>query len=147
MGLNMSERLRIGVFGAGHLGRIHIQQLKELPELGGGRLLRPASGEMCGDHGRVRGECLVSEPDELFAKVDVVDIVTPTLSHFALASSALIPGKHVFIEKPLTKTVAEAEDLVALATKHDRTGASGPRGAFQPRISSGPALFRGPDVH
>ncbi len=49
----------------------------------------------------------------LIAAVDVVDVVTPTLSHFDAGKKAITAGKHLFIEKPITNTVEEAEELVA----------------------------------
>lgn len=49
--------------------------------------------------------------------VDVVAIATPVATHFALAKKALLSGKHVFIEKPITKSVAEAEELIKIANK------------------------------
>lgn len=52
--------------------------------------------------------------------VELVLIATPTSSHFALAKAALEAGKHVFIEKPMTGTLAEAEELVALAKKQQK---------------------------
>lgn len=54
-------------------------------------------------------------PQELFAAVDVVDIVTPTTTHFEMAAQAIRAGKHFFIEKPITRTVEEAEELIKLA--------------------------------
>ncbi|MFM8487858.1 MAG: Gfo/Idh/MocA family protein, partial [Bacteroidota bacterium] len=53
--------------------------------------------------------------EELLGEVDAVDIVTPTPLHFALAAGALREGKHVFIEKPVTHTVEEADELLKLA--------------------------------
>jgi predicted dehydrogenase len=57
-------------------------------------------------------ECeeLVSSPD-----VDVVGVITPVSSHYKLAKMALENGKHVFVEKPFTSTVAQAEELIELA--------------------------------
>ena len=53
-------------------------------------------------------------------KIDVVAIVTPVSSHFKLAKEALLAGKHVFIEKPMTRTSQEAKELIELAHKKDR---------------------------
>jgi predicted dehydrogenase len=53
--------------------------------------------------------------DEMLPHVDAVSIVVPTTSHHAVASAALRAGKHVFIEKPFTVTLAEADELIALA--------------------------------
>ncbi len=57
---------------------------------------------------------LISSPD-----IDAVAIVTPVFTHFELAKLALQNGKHVFVEKPFTSTVAQAEELIELADKNN----------------------------
>ncbi|MCB9184149.1 MAG: Gfo/Idh/MocA family oxidoreductase [Flavobacteriales bacterium] len=115
----MSSNLRVGVLGAGHLGRIHIQQWREV------------EGAVCvgfhDPHPEKRaaieqefGARPFTSAEELMEQVDAIDIVTPTLSHHALAEAALARGLHVFIEKPVTHTVAEAEHLMELAVKAGR---------------------------
>jgi predicted dehydrogenase len=107
--------LKIGVFGAGHLGKIHIRQLKELSayfELVGFYDPSDVASEL------VRNEFGIRRLDsvkELLECVDCVDIVTPTVSHFEIASVALRASKHVFIEKPVTETVEESKVLLQLA--------------------------------
>lgn len=108
---------RIGVIGAGHLGKIHIKLLKQIPEF-----------HLVGFFDRdkkVREEVNVAfdipafdDLSSLIEKVDAVDIVVPTLAHFEVASFAFRHGKHVFIEKPLTHTVREGEALLALQQEH-----------------------------
>ena len=105
--------LKIGVIGAGHLGKIHIRLLREIPtaELVGFHDHHPGIAE------QVSGEYGIkyySSAEELIADCDAIDIVTPTISHFELASLALSRNKHVFIEKPITTNVAEAEMLVKM---------------------------------
>ena len=106
--------LKIGILGAGHLGKIHINCIKQLPvyELVGfydqdENTANKVSLDMDVKH--------FSSIDELVDAVDVVDIVTPTISHFDCASLALNKGKHVFIEKPIVATVDEANRLIKLA--------------------------------
>lgn len=106
--------IKIGLFGAGHLGKIHMKLLQEIEafELVG----------VCDRDEKVRaqvsaeyGVATFAEPAELLAAVDAIDIVVPTLSHADLASQALEAGKHVFIEKPVTHTVPEANALLRLS--------------------------------
>lgn len=110
--------LKIGVLGTGHLGKIHlkcIQLAQETYELVG--FFDPddkTAQQIAETFGIKRFEHL----NELLEAVDVVDIVTPTTTHFALASQAIRAGKHIFIEKPLTRTIEEAEALVALSHQH-----------------------------
>src|SRR6266480_7374865 len=58
--------------------------------------------------------------DVFYSDVDGVVIATPVRTHYQLAKEALLHGKHVLVEKPLTTSVAEAEELIALAEKNDR---------------------------
>ena len=106
--------LKIGVLGAGHLGKIHINCIKQLPvyEFIGFYDQDNSTAKKVAEDLQVR--CFLSV-EELIDSVDVVDIVTPTISHFECASLALKKGKHVFIEKPIVATVDEAGRLIELA--------------------------------
>ncbi len=110
----MGKRLRIGVLGAGHLGRIHIQQALEVADLEviGTYDPHPEKREAIGAE---FGVAVFDSMEALIAASDVVDVVTPTLAHHACAKAALQAGKHVFIEKPLTHTLDEGRELVELA--------------------------------
>ncbi len=110
--------LRIGVFGAGHFGRFHAIKLR-------GAARAKLAGLHDPDQARatlVAGEvgCPAVEPDELLACCDAVIIATPTVHHARLAELALRAGKHVFVEKPITATLAEADALIALAAAERR---------------------------
>ena len=74
--------------------------------------------------------------NKLIDSVDVVDIVTPTLSHFECAKEAIENGKHVFIEKPITKTVKEAETIIQLTKKHRVKGQVGHVERFNPAFTA-----------
>lgn len=106
--------LKIGVIGAGHLGKIHIRLLKEIDlfELVGFFDLDEENRKKVEQDFGVKA---FVDMDELISAVDVVDIVTPTLAHFDCASKALKLSKHVFIEKPITNTVEEAKQLIYLS--------------------------------
>lgn len=106
--------LKIGVLGAGHLGKIHIKLIKEISgyELIG--FYDPddkKSTEVEKEFGIKR----LNSIDDIIEQCDVVDVVTPTLSHYECASLALRSSKHVFIEKPVTNTLDEAKSLMELA--------------------------------
>ncbi len=106
--------LKIAVIGAGHLGKIHLKCIQDIPDY-----------ELVGFYDkdsenakRVEADLNVKffeNLDELISQVDVVDIVTPTIAHFDVASAAIRKGKHVFIEKPVTATPEEGKKLLALA--------------------------------
>jgi predicted dehydrogenase len=107
------NKLKLGILGAGHLGKFHIQQALEIDkyELIGIYDPNPAKAEEAVKKFNVKA---FDTMEELIDNVDVVDVVTPTLSHFECASKALRKFKHVFIEKPITNTLEEAQTLINL---------------------------------
>jgi len=112
------KKLKIGLFGAGHLGKIHLKCIlaTEHWELVG--FYDPDEKNAASAIAQY-GVRRFSSPAALLREVDAVDIVTPTPTHYRLAAQAMRAGKHVFIEKPVTATVAEGRRLLKLA---DETG-------------------------
>ena len=104
----INDMLKIGVIGVGHLGKIHIKCIREIPEY-----------QLVGFYDKVSENALAVRKEfgirsfdsmqELVKMVDVIDIVTPTLAHFEIAAYALKRFKHVFIEKPIVATAEEAQ--------------------------------------
>ena len=78
--------------------------------------------------------------EALICAVDVVDIVTPTSSHYGYAIQALSKSKHLFIEKPVTNTVAEAEELIRLAREAGVKVQVGHVGTIQSGLHYSPAF-------
>lgn len=111
----ISSMLKIGVLGAGHLGKIHIKQIQSLPQVYQLVGFYDQNPETAAIVEAEFGAKSYASMDELIHAVDVVDVVTPTLYHFECASKALRASKHVFIEKPLANTMQEAKDLIQLA--------------------------------
>lgn len=106
--------LKIGVLGAGHLGKIHIGILKNIPAYSLVGFYDP-DAEKAALVSKEYGIPAFGTIDTLLDAVDVIDIVTPTTYHYDCAMMAIAKGKHFFVEKPLTHTVAEAEALVKRA--------------------------------
>lgn len=109
--------LRIGVVGAGHLGKIHIRLIRELAEI---YMLTGFFDPDPEVRAAVSLEYKVKAYDTLNAlieDVEVVDVVTPTIFHHETAISALKKFKHVFIEKPVTETLDQARNLLLLETE------------------------------
>ena len=135
--------LKIGVLGAGHLGKIHIKCIKEIK-----------SYEFLGffDPDKEISKAVEKEfaiksfasIDELIDAVDAVDIVTPTVSHFECASAALRKSKHVFIEKPLTTSLNEAKSLIALAKEANVKVQVGHVERFNPAFLAALPYFNNP---
>ncbi len=125
--------VKIAVFGVGHLGRWHVQQLKTIP---GAQLV----GIFDIDEARARQVSeefnipFFDDHRELLKLVDAVSIVTPTTTHFRYAKEALKAGKHLFIEKPITETVEEGEEITRLAEEKNLVLQVGHIERFNPAI-------------
>jgi len=110
--------LKIGVFGVGHLGKIHLKCIRELTnmyDLVGFYDPNDVVAKKVADEFQIKA---FDTPESLLQAIDVADIVAPTPAHYGLAELAIQQNKHVFIEKPLTHTLAEAEQLIVLQKKH-----------------------------
>lgn len=110
--------LKIGVLGVGHLGKIHvkcIQLANQAYDLVG---FYDPNDQAAEKAAATYGVKRFTDLDELIDAVDVVDIVTPTVTHFDMASRVIKKGKHVFIEKPITQTPREAEELLNLSSEY-----------------------------
>ncbi|MEZ5014317.1 MAG: Gfo/Idh/MocA family oxidoreductase [Chitinophagales bacterium] len=106
--------VRIGVLGAGHLGKIHLKLIREIPEFELTGFYDPddaAARHVMDTYGIHRFPSVAA----CIEASDAVDIVTPTLSHFECAKAALKKARHIFIEKPLAHTVHEAKQIMQLA--------------------------------
>lgn len=110
----MAKKIRIGVFGVGHLGKIHVKLLKEIAgyEIVG---FYDPDDKNSDKASKDFGVTQYASPQALIKACDAIDIVSPTGTHFQIAKTAVKEGKHIFVEKPMTATLREAKELVALA--------------------------------
>ena len=136
--------LKIGVLGAGHLGKIHIRLLLELKDEFEFVGFYDPSDDNAADAIEKFGIQRYDTIQELLNVVDCVDIVTPTLAHYDCASLALRNSKHVFIEKPVTQTVDEARSLMELAREADVKVQVGHVERFNPAFQSAIPYFNKP---
>ncbi len=135
--------LKIGVLGAGHLGKIHLRLLQQSDKF-----------ELVGfyDPNKEHAEKVTKEFGyknfatiaTLIHAVDVIDIVTPTLSHYKCAKVAIKSGKHVFLEKPISNTVEEAEEIIALAKEYNVKGQVGHVERFNPAFKATKEMIHNP---
>ncbi len=113
--MHYGRPLRTGVIGVGHLGSLHAKMYSEI-----------STDVLVGAYDIDTSKCrtvvsqysgakFFSTLDDLLANVDAVSVATVTSQHFEVARRALNAGVHVLIEKPITQTVAEADELIALA--------------------------------
>ena len=110
------EQLNIGVIGVGHLGSLHAKMLTEVSNVrlvGVHDIDKQKANRIAGEYGTIPYQDL----DKLLSACDAVTVATPTTTHFEVARAAIEKGKHVFIEKPITDSIKEADELCRLAGK------------------------------
>lgn len=108
------KQVKVGVIGVGHLGKLHASLYKDVfdAELMG---IFDIDEKKCKIIAKELNVKAFTNLIQMFEAVEAVNIVTPTTTHYDIASQALSLEKHVFIEKPITKIEEEAEDLIQLA--------------------------------
>jgi len=108
------SKIKIGLLGAGHLGKIHLKcilQIEDFQLIGFYDPNEENSKKVEEEYGIKRFISI----EQLIDASDAIDIVTPTINHFECADSALKASKHVFIEKPVVSTPDEAKKLMETA--------------------------------
>jgi predicted dehydrogenase len=135
--------LKVGVLGAGHLGKIHLRLLQESEKYELIGFFDPFT-KNAQKVATEFGYNLFDSIDELIEAVDVVDIVTPTLSHFECAKKSIEKGRHIFIEKPIAKTVLEAEAIRTLASQYHVIGQVGHVERFNPAFIAAKGMIDNP---
>lgn len=127
--------LKIGVLGVGHLGKIHVNCIRMIDDYQLVGFYDP-DVEKAKSAAAEFGIKSFESVSALIEAVDVVDIVTPTVSHFECASEAIKKSKHVFIEKPIVTTPEEALILIELASEAEVKVQVGHVERFNPAFTS-----------
>ena len=150
-----SGALRVGVVGCGAFGRNHARVYGELQAHSGHKL--HFAGVADSDFTRAQaiareyGTEAYGSVDELIAAgVNAVSVAVPTVSHREVAGRLMQSGVDVLIEKPLAVTIAEADELIALARRHDRIAQVGHLERFNPAVRATVPLLTQPmffEVH
>lgn len=131
----MKSRINIGVIGVGHLGSLHSKMYDEIDTanfVGVFDVNEEKRKEIASKH-KIKS---FGSIDDLLNQVDAVSIATITTTHFEVAKKALNAGKHVLIEKPITSTIAEADELILLAKQKGLLIQVGHIERFNPAIVS-----------
>jgi len=113
------KKIKVGIIGIGHLGSRHLKDYSELSkkvELIGICDIEAERTKKLASHYKVP---FVSDYKDFVGKVDAVNICTPTESHCEIARFFLNNHIHVFIEKPITTTLKQADELIALAGQNN----------------------------
>ena len=127
--------LKVGLLGVGHLGKIHLKLLhqSEYYELIGFYDPHFLESEELETTFNCR---YFDDYEELLKNVDVIDVVTPTITHYEMTKKAIENGKHVFIEKPITENLKEAQSLSNLIKNHNVKGQVGHVERFNPAFQA-----------
>ena len=126
--------MRIGLVGVGHLGKIHLMCLLKTKFIVEGFF--DTNQEVSDQIATEYNVKAFRDFDSMLDAVDCIDIVSPTVFHFEIAKKAIIKGKHIFIEKPLTETTEQARELVSLAIKYNVIVQVGHVERYNPAIRS-----------
>ena len=131
----MSQKVKVGVAGVGHMGKEHARIYAEMAEaeLVGVHDSNPETARKIAAKCRTRA---FPSLEEMVEAVDAASIVTPTMTHLAIAEPFLRRGKHVLVEKPMAMDTAEARKLVDLAEKHGAKLAVGHVERFNPVLAA-----------
>lgn len=129
------NNLKVGIIGTGHLGKLHVKMFKHLKNC-----------QIVGvyDKNFIQSKAAASEYNvnefenlnDLLNQVDAVSIAATTSSHHDLVKKSLENGKHVFVEKPITATISEAEELVKIANQNKLNLQVGHIERFNPALVS-----------
>jgi predicted dehydrogenase len=139
----MSAPLRVGVIGVGHLGRHHARLLGTMP---GVTLVGVVdqSAARAQEIAAAANTSAFTDWAALDGQVDAVTVAVPTESHLDVAMAFIERGVHVLVEKPLARTVEEADRLVTAAAIKGVTLAVGHTERFNPAVDAARQLLRGP---
>ncbi len=129
------NKLKIGVIGTGHLGKLHTKMFKSIKNcllIGVYDLNEGVAKKVASEFGCKQFNSL----DELLNSVDAVSIAVPTVNHYDIAKYSLEKRKHIFLEKPITATIEQAEELVNIANENNLKIQVGHIERFNPALLS-----------
>jgi predicted dehydrogenase len=125
--------IRSAVIGVGYLGKFHAQKYAQLPD---SELVAVCDTNLstAQELAAQLGTQAVNNIEALLPQVDALSIVVPTQQHYSIAKKCLLAGKHILLEKPMTTTVAQAQELVDIASQQNVVFQIGHLERFNPAI-------------
>ena len=141
--------VRIAVVGVGYLGRHHARILASLP---GAELVAvvDTNGARAREVAAANGTRALTEYRELLGKVDAVTVAVPTELHREIALPFVSAGVHVLVEKPMARSLVEADDMIRAASKAGAVLAVGQTERFNPAVAAARPMLSDPrfiEVH
>ncbi len=127
------KKLKCAVIGAGYLGKFHAQKYAALPDCELTAVV-DIDENVANNIAAQNNSTAYTDYRQLLGKVDAVSIVVPTTYHHQVAKDFLQAGAHVLVEKPITVTVAEADDLIAIAKEKNLVLQVGHLERFNPAV-------------
>ncbi|HML78882.1 Gfo/Idh/MocA family oxidoreductase [Geobacter sulfurreducens] len=139
----MTDKLRTAVIGVGYLGQFHAEKYAQLPD---SELVAVVDTDMnrAAEVAAKVGASPCTDYRELLDRVDAVSIVVPTQYHFEVARAFLDRGVHVLLEKPITTTIDEADELIRIADERKAVFQVGHLERFNPVVMALDELLTGP---
>jgi len=137
------SRLRTAVIGVGYLGNFHAQKYAAIPDV---ELVGVVDNDLkrAAEVAAALGTTAYADHRELLGQVDAVSVVVPTQFHFTVAKDFLAAGVHVLIEKPITVTIEEADELIALAEQSGAVFQVGHLERFNPVLQALDDVLKAP---
>lgn len=137
------EKVRVGVIGVGYLGQFHAEKYANHPdvELVGVVDADPARASQIAGKTNTHP---FPRPEDLLGMVDAVSIVVPTALHHRVAKQFLEHGVHILLEKPITVTLEQADELIVLASHQGLVLQVGHIERFNPAVTAVKALLQSP---
>jgi len=137
------KKVRVGVIGVGYLGQYHAEKYAGIDEVELVGLMDADQVRASQIAGKLKTEVFI-DPAHLIGRVDAVSIVTPTVLHHRIAKQFLEQGVHVLLEKPITETIDQADELINLASRKDAVLQVGHIERFNPAFTAVKSLLAMP---
>lgn len=131
---NTDNRIKLGIIGVGHLGKIHLKCLQQtsFDVIG----FFDTDKEVRSDISKLFDIQPFDSVELLISSCNAIDIVTPTTHHYEIARKAILAGKHVFIEKPVTNQLSQAKELLDLVKENNVVAQVGHVERYNPAFKS-----------
>ena len=137
------ENIRLAVIGGGHLGKIHIRLAQQLQGVEFVGLVEPHDASRCA-LAQEHDTLACAHHDDMLDRIDAAIIAAPTKFHHEIAMDLIEAGKHILIEKPITKTLAQADEIIRAAEESKVVVAVGHVERFNPALAAAATHIKSP---